>query len=110
MDRRLDPELERERLGARRLVAPRPASRLLSSEGERAHINAWKEDTVNTPSLFNVLFVPLETCVRRDCNKHFYSYTTNRQNYKSLPVKSRNETESLRFKIYIYGIAVENQY
>lgn len=64
IDRLLEPELERERLGARRLVAPRPASKLFSRDGERAQMNAWNEDTVNTPSLFSVLFVPRDTCVR----------------------------------------------
>jgi len=49
------------------LVAPRPASRLLSSEGERAQMKAWKEETVNTPSLFSVFFVGRETCVSSDC-------------------------------------------
>lgn len=69
IERRLEPEFERDRLGARRLVAPRPASRLFSRDGERAHMNAWNEDTVNTPSLFSVLFVPRDTCVSSDCDK-----------------------------------------
>jgi len=51
MERRLEPLLDRDSIGGRRLVAPRPASRLLSSEGERAQMKAWNEETVNTPSL-----------------------------------------------------------
>lgn len=69
MERRLEPELERERFGARRLVAPRPARRLLSRDGERAQINAWNDDTVKTPNLLSVLFVPRDTCVNSDCKK-----------------------------------------
>lgn len=69
MERLLEPELDRDKLGARRLVAPRPASRLLSRDGDLAHMNAWNEDTVNTPSLFSVLLVPRDTCVRRDYDK-----------------------------------------
>lgn len=61
MDRLLDPELDRERFGALRLVAPLPASKLFNNEGDRAQINAWNDDTVKTPNLFNVLFVPRDT-------------------------------------------------
>lgn len=70
MDRLLDPELDRDSCGARRLVAPRPASKLFSSDGDRAQINAWNDDTVNTPNLFKVLFVPRDTCVSRDYDKY----------------------------------------
>lgn len=66
-ERRLEPLLERESIGGRRLVAPRPASRLLSNEGDRAQMNAWKDETVNTPSLFNVPFVARDTCVSKLC-------------------------------------------
>lgn len=69
IDRLLDPEFDLDRFGARRLVAPRPASRLFNSDGERAQIKAWNDDTVKTPNLFNVLLVPRETCVRRDYDK-----------------------------------------
>jgi len=61
MERRLEPLLDRDSIGGRRLVAPRPASRLLSSEGERAQMKAWNEETVNTPSLFRVFFVGRDT-------------------------------------------------
>lgn len=86
IDRRLEPELERERLGARRLVAPRPASRLFSKDGERAQINAWNDDTVNTPSLFSVLLVPRDTCVSRAWRNTLYElfYLTNLINENSL--------------------------
>lgn len=67
MDRRLEPELDRDRFGALRLVAPRPASKLFSRDGERAQMNAWNDDTVNTPSLLRVLLVPRDTCVSSDC-------------------------------------------
>ncbi len=42
IERRLDPlfEFERDSNGGRRFVAPRPASKLFSSDGERAQINA----------------------------------------------------------------------
>lgn len=40
MERRLEPELDRDRFGARRLVAPLPANKLFSSEGDLAHMNA----------------------------------------------------------------------
>lgn len=50
-------------------MAPRPARRLFSKEGLLAQMKAWKDETVNTPSLFNVFFVVLETCVNNDCNK-----------------------------------------
>lgn len=66
-ERRLEPLLERESIGGRRLVAPRPASRLLSNDGDRAHMNAWKDETVNTPSLFNVPLVARDTCVSKLC-------------------------------------------
>jgi hypothetical protein len=64
-ERRLEPEFERESIGGLRLVAPRPASRLFSSEGLRAQMKAWNEDTVNTPNLFNVFFVARDTWVKR---------------------------------------------
>lgn len=51
------------------MVAPRPARRLLSSDGDRAQMKAWKEDTVNTPSLLRVVLVPRDTCVSRLCKK-----------------------------------------
>lgn len=65
-DRLLDPLFDLESIGGRLLVAPRPARRLLSKEGLLAHMKAWKEDTVNTPSLFSVFLVVLDTCVSRD--------------------------------------------
>ena len=46
------------------MVAPLPASRLLSREGERAHTKAWKEETVKTPRRFRVCFVDWVTWVR----------------------------------------------
>lgn len=48
------------------MVAPRPASRLFSSDGDRAQMNAWNEETVNTPNLFSVFFVGRDTWVRSD--------------------------------------------
>lgn len=66
MDRRLEPLLERDRSGGRRLVAPRPDSRLFSSDGDRAQMNAWNEDTVNTCSLLRMVFVCRATCDIRD--------------------------------------------
>lgn len=68
-DRRLEPLLDLESIGGRLLVAPRPARRLLSREGLRAQIKAWKDETVNTPSLFSVFFVALDTWVKRDCKQ-----------------------------------------
>lgn len=64
------PELlfERDKTGAFLFVAPRPAKRLLSNDGDRAHMNACNEDTVNTPNLFNVIFVALDTRVKRIWN------------------------------------------
>ena len=50
-------------------MAPRPASKLLSREGLLAQMKAWNEETVNTPSLFKVFFVALDTCVSKDCNQ-----------------------------------------
>lgn len=64
-ERLLEPLLERDNIGGLLLVAPLPANKLLSNEGERAQINAWNEETVNTPNLFNVPFVALETCVNK---------------------------------------------
>lgn len=66
MERRLEPLFERDKSGGRRFVAPRPASKLLSSDGDRAQMNAWNEDTVNTPSLFSVPLVGLDTWVSSD--------------------------------------------
>ena len=57
-------DLERAKRGLR-FVAPLPASRFVSNEGDRAQMKAWNEDTVNTPSLFRVLFVPFDTCVSK---------------------------------------------
>jgi hypothetical protein len=68
-DLRLEPLLLRESMGALRLVAPRPASRLFSSEGLRAQMNAWNDDTVKTPSRFSVFFVARETCVSKLCGR-----------------------------------------
>lgn len=66
IERLLEPLFDRESNGGRRLVAPRPANKLLSSDGDRAQMNAWNDDTVNTPNLFNVFFVGLDTCVSSD--------------------------------------------
>lgn len=60
--------MERDNIGGRLLVAPRPANRLLSSDGDRAQMKAWNEETVNTPNLFSVFFVGRDTCVSSDCN------------------------------------------
>ncbi len=49
----------------RRCVAPFPASRLLNNEGLLAHTYACSDDTVNTPRLFSMAFVFLETHVKR---------------------------------------------
>lgn len=68
IERRLDPLFDRDSSGGRRFVAPRPASKLFNSDGERAQINAWNDDTVNTPNLFNVFLVGLDTWVSKDCN------------------------------------------
>lgn len=48
------------------MVAPRPANKLFKRDGDLAQMNAWNDDTVNTPNLFNVFFVGLDTCVRSD--------------------------------------------
>lgn len=69
MERRLEPLLERDNIGGRRLVAPRPANRLLSSDGDLAQMKAWNEETVKTPNLFSVFFVGRDTCVSRDCKR-----------------------------------------
>lgn len=61
IERRLEPLLERDNRGGRRFVAPRPASKLFSNEGERAHMKAWNDDTVKTPNLFKVFLVGRET-------------------------------------------------
>lgn len=61
IERRLDPLFDRDSSGGRRFVAPRPASKLFNNDGERAQINAWNDDTVNTPNLFNVFLVGLDT-------------------------------------------------
>jgi hypothetical protein len=68
-DRLLEPLLERESNGGRRLVAPRPASKLLRSDGLRAQMNAWNEETVKTPNLFRVCFVARETWVSKLCEQ-----------------------------------------
>lgn len=44
-----------------RLVAPLPARRLLSREGLRAQMYAWKLLTVNTPRRFRVVLVVRDT-------------------------------------------------
>lgn len=77
IDRLLDPLFDRDSNGGRRLVAPRPANKLLSKDGDRAHINAWNDDTVNTPSLLSVFFVGRETCVSSDCKKNEYNNKLN---------------------------------
>lgn len=61
MERRLDPLFERDNSGGRRFVAPRPANKLFNNDGERAQMNAWNDETVKTPSLFNVFFVGRDT-------------------------------------------------
>lgn len=61
IERRLEPLLDRDKSGGRRFVAPRPANRLFNKDGERAQINAWNDDTVNTPSLLRVFLVGRET-------------------------------------------------
>lgn len=61
IERRLEPLLERDNMGGLRFVAPRPANKLLSNDGERAQMNAWKDDTVNTPNLLRVFFVGRDT-------------------------------------------------
>lgn len=68
-DRLLDPLLDLDSIGGLLFVAPRPANKLFSKDGLRAHIKAWNDETVKTPSLFKVFFVALDTCVSRDCNK-----------------------------------------
>lgn len=66
MERRLEPLFDLDNSGGRRLVAPLPANKLLSNDGERAQINAWNDETVKTPNLFSVFLVGRETCVSRD--------------------------------------------
>lgn len=61
IERRLEPLLDRDKSGGRRFVAPRPANRLFNKDGERAQMNAWNDDTVNTPSLLRVFLVGRET-------------------------------------------------
>lgn len=61
IERRLEPLFDRDSKGGRRLVAPRPANKLFNNDGERAQMNAWNEDTVKTPNLFNIFFVGLDT-------------------------------------------------
>lgn len=60
-DRLLDPLLDLDNIGGLRLVAPLPASKLLSKDGLRAQMKAWKEETVKTPNLLRVFFVALDT-------------------------------------------------
>lgn len=77
IERRLEPLLERDNRGGRRLVAPRPANKLFNNDGDLAHINAWNDDTVKTPNLFNMFFVGRDTCVSSDWNEkkeNFYIY------------------------------------
>lgn len=64
-DRRLEPLLERDSNNGRRFVAPRPANKLFNNDGLRAQMNAWNDETVNTPNLFKVCFVTRETCVSK---------------------------------------------
>lgn len=64
-ERLLEPLFDLDSNGGLLFVAPRPANRLFSKDGLRAQINAWKDDTVKTPSLFNVCFVARDTCVSR---------------------------------------------
>lgn len=66
MERRLEPLFDRDSNGGRLFVAPRPANKLFNSDGDRAQIKAWKDDTVKTPNLFNVFLVGRETCVKSD--------------------------------------------
>lgn len=61
IERRLEPLLDRDNSGGRRFVAPRPANRLFNRDGERAQMNAWNDETVNTPSLLRVFLVGRET-------------------------------------------------
>jgi len=56
-----DALFERDKSGARRLVAPLPASKLLKREGLLAQTYAWNDDTVNTPKRLSVFFVVLDT-------------------------------------------------
>lgn len=77
MERRLEPLLERDSIGGRRLVAPRPANRLLSSDGDRAQMKAWNDETVKTPNLFKVFFVGRDTCVSSDCSRKKQKVTHN---------------------------------
>lgn len=60
-----DPEFDLDNIGGRRFVAPRPANKLFNNEGDLAQMNAWKDDTVKTPSLFRVDFVVLDTWVSK---------------------------------------------
>lgn len=68
-DRLLDPLFDRDKSGGLRFVAPRPASKLFNNEGLRAQMNAWNDDTVKTPNLFNVCLVVRETWVKRLCKE-----------------------------------------
>jgi hypothetical protein len=61
IERRLEPLLERDKSGGRLFVAPRPANKLFSKDGERAHMKAWNDETVNTPNLFKVFLVGRDT-------------------------------------------------
>lgn len=67
----LEPLFDLDSIGGLLFVAPLPASRLFSNDGLLAHINAWNDDTVKTPSLFKVFLVVLDTCVSRDCNEEY---------------------------------------
>ena len=57
IERRLEPLFDRDSKGGRLFVAPRPASKLFSNDGDRAQMNAWNDETVKTPNLFNVFLV-----------------------------------------------------
>lgn len=75
IERRLEPLFERDNSGGRRLVAPRPANKLFSSDGDLAQINAWNDDTVKTPNLFNMFLVGRDTCVNKLCKIDRNTYT-----------------------------------
>ena len=47
-----------------------PASKLLSNEGLRAQMKAWKEDTVKTPSKFRTALVDCEKYMKISVKSH----------------------------------------
>lgn len=49
-------------------MAPLPANKLFNNDGDLAQINAWNDDTVKTPNLFNMFLVGRDTCVSNDWN------------------------------------------